>query len=343
MKFSNLVIGGGVAGIFASYFLNAPIIEKDELLSGASGAAGAFIYPKVGLDSEYTRFINSAILQALDFYEKEKITKRSGVLILPKDENDKKRFEKYEKEIKLEFKKIGDGFYFKDAGVVQPSDIKKFAKEVIKEEVFSIFKDNDYWVVNEKYYAKNLILATGIEEVFKIPYLNIRPIWGERIEIRGEFNCKYNYHKDVSIACFGEIMKIGATHKRDCLECKENLEEAYYLIKKAKEIVEIKDYEIVNIKGGFRAASSHYYPIVDKVIDYEKMLKVYPKIKKGIIPKEFFYLDGLYVVNGMGARGFSNGYVCAKILKELIKKDYSPLNGKKLFIKWARRLDAKGN
>jgi glycine/D-amino acid oxidase-like deaminating enzyme len=143
----------------------------------------------------------------------------------------------------------------------------------------------------------------------------------------------------VSLAQKGEILKIGATHKRDFFG-EVNLEEANELINKAKEIIDIKDYKIVDIKGGYRAASIDYFPIVGKVIDVDKTLSLNPKIVKGVLPKEVFYVDGLYIINGMGARGFSNAYVCAKMLKDLIEtnKELHPkIDTKRLFIKWARK------
>ena len=41
----------------------------------------------------------------------------------------------------------------------------------------------------------------------------------------------------------------------------------------------------------------------------------------------------------MGGRGFSNAYICSKLLKEHIlkDKDLGILDTKRLFIKWARR------
>ena len=147
------------------------------------------------------------------------------------------------------------------------------------------------------------------------------------------------FHKNCSVGIIDGVIKIGATHKRNCLECRENEEEARELIEKAREIIDIQDFKISKIIGGFRAASVDYFPVVGKIIDVNKTLKFNPKIIKGEIPRELFYIEGLYIINGMGGRGFSNAYICSKLLKEHIldNKDLKILDTKRLFIKWARR------
>jgi len=343
--FDFIIIGAGIAGSLSAYFLkeyDILVIDKKEPISSASAAAGAFLFPKVGYDTPYTRFINDGIVKSVEFYKSLGInTHQKGVLILPRDERDYEKFKKYESHIKLPFEKRNGGFFFEIGSVINPQEVKeKITYPFVTEEVTGLYKDK-YWVVNGKYAAKNVILATGYESLIDIEYIKIRPIWGERIEIKGEWkgDCSIYYHKNCSVGCDNEIMKIGATHKRDCLDCRENMQEAETLINKAKEIIEIKRYEVVDIKGGFRAASVDYFPVVGEVIDVEKTLKANPRIVKGEIPKEIYYKNGLYIINGMGARGFSNAYVCAKMLKEFIekRKDLGAVDTKRLFIKWARK------
>ena len=349
--FDFIIIGGGIAGLITAYFLREYkilLIDKKGILKGASSAAGAFLFPKVSKQSSYTDFINDSILMAFKFYESLGIdTHKKGVLILPRDTRDIEKFREYEKYIKLPFEKKDGGFFFKDGGFIEVDEVReKINVPFLKEKVEILKKEGEYWRVN-KWYAKNVILATGFENVINIPYINIRPIWGERIEIKSK---KYKvkneklkfdiyYHKNCSIAKIGDKLRIGATHKRNCLECKENEEEAKELIEKAKEVVEIENYKIDNIKGGFRAASIDYFPIVGEVIDVKKTLALQPKIVKGEIPKKIIYKKGLYIVNGMGGRGFSNAIMCAKMLKNHIQNNINlgKIDSIRLFIKWARK------
>jgi len=345
-SFDFIVIGGGIAGLISAYFLKdykILVIDKKGILEGASKAAGAFLFPKISKKSAYTDFINKAILESFEFYEKLGInTHKKGVLLLPRDEKDIEKFKEYEKDITLPFEKKGDGFFFKDGGFIEVDEVREKIKvPFLKEEVVEIKKDGDYWKVNNLL-TKNIILATGSENFFNIPYIKIRGIWGERIEISGKWeNDKLNiyYHKNCSIAKIGDRLRIGATHKRDCLECVENEEEALELVKKAREIIDIEEYEIKDIKGGFRAGSVDYFPIVGKVIDVDKTLKIHPNIVKGEKPKKIEYINGLYIINGMGGRGFSNAVICGRLLKSHIENEseLGKVDTKRLFIKWARK------
>ena len=345
------VIGGGIAGLLSAYFLQRDykviVVDKRGLLKGASGAAGAFLFPKVGKKSKYTDFINSAIVKAIKFYEEVGVrVYKKGVLILPRDKRDIEKFKEYEKFITLPFEKKDGGFFFDIGSVINPEDVKdKLKVDFIKAEFDGINKEGEYFVIGD-IKAKNLILARGYEE--DIEYLKIRPIWGERIEISGKWDkIEHFYHKNCSVGEVNGRLKIGATHKRDCLECKENEKEAMELIAKAREIINIYDFKIEDIKGGFRAGSVDYFPIVDKVINIDKTLT--KAIVKGALPRSVTYENNLYVINGMGGRGFSNAYICAKMLYDYIKYNKKPsLNSLRLFIKWARRdgeeyLDAKSS
>ena len=343
--FDFVIIGGGIAGLITSYFFKEKkilLIDKKGILEGASSAAGAFLFPKVSKESIYTDFINKAIIEAFSFYESVGIdTHKRGVLILPRDNKDIEKFKEYEKYIKLPFEKRGDGFFFKDGGFIEVDEVRKKIKvPFLKEEIKKLEKEDKYWRVND-ILTKNVILATGYEKLIDIPYIKIRAIWGERIEISGKWqgDLSIYYHKNCSVAKVNDKLRIGATHKRDCLKCIENEKEAIELVNKAKEIVEIKNYKIENIKGGFRAGSIDYFPVVGKIIDAKKTLNMNPKIVKGVIPKEIKYIDGLYIINGMGGRGFSNAILCAKMLRSYIEnnKPLGRIDTLRLFIKWARK------
>ena len=345
--FDFVVIGGGIAGLLSAYRLkefNTLLIDKEDILSKASGAAGAFLFPKVGFDTAYTRFINDAILKSIDFYKKLGInTHTKGVLILPRDNRDIEKFKKYEKEIRLPFKKMDGGFFFDMGSVVDPAEVREKIRVNFKKlEAKNITQKENYWVINDEIKTKNIILATGASEVINIPYIKIRPVWGERIEIKSDLKLPFYYHKNCSLGEIDGVVKIGATHKRECFDCTENEKEALELIQKAREITDIKEYEILDIKGGFRAASIDYFPVVGKIIDIDKTLLEDRHIVKGDMPKEIFYKEGLYIINGMGGRGFSNAVVCAQELYEhIVNKKELKIDTKRLFIKWARKFGEK--
>ena len=346
--FDFVVIGAGIAGLLSAYKLRdykTLLIDKKGILQGASAAAGAFLFPKISKKSAYTDFINEAILKSFEFYENLGIdTHKKGVLLLPRDEKDIEKFKEYEKYIKLPFEKKEGGFFFKDGGFIEVDEVREKIKvPFLKEEVVSLKKEDDFWRVND-ILAKNVILATGYENLIDIPYIKIRAVWGERIEINGKWKMENGksdifYHKNCSVAKIGDKLRIGATHKRNCLECHINEKEALGLIEKAREIIKINEFEIDNIKGGFRAASVDYFPVEGEIIDAEKTLLNQPRIVKGEYPKEIFYKKNLYIINAMGGRGFSNALICATMLKNYIinSKNLGKIDTKRLFIKWARK------
>jgi tRNA 5-methylaminomethyl-2-thiouridine biosynthesis bifunctional protein len=90
-----------------------------------------------------------------------------------------------------------------------------------------------------------------------------------------------------------------------------------------------------------RSGSRDYFPVVGKVIDSEYMLSRYPKIKRGLKRFEFKYINNLYVLNGLGGRGFVLAPLLSKWLIEHII-DGSAIDKRvepdRLFLKWARRL-----
>ena len=352
-KFDILVVGGGVAGVTFAYlaqragFKTLLLEKRGRLLEGASGVAGAFLFPKVGLDTPYTRFINRGILEGLDFWEKLGVeVDRAGVLILPRDKKDVEKFNRYRQEIKLPFEEREGGFYFPDGGVVDVAGVRKVMERELnwegEKEAKVLERVEEGWVVNGSYFGKRVVLAEGAEGNFLPKYCQIYPIWGERVALQTPLTPPYHYHKQVSISRNREgIVKIGATHKRNCLNCRENWEEVEELLKKAEEIFPIQG-EVVEIKGGFRASSRDFFPVVGEVIDLEKSIERDPQLLKGQPPRRgVVYRKNLYILNGMGARGFSNGVTTAQYLLGLITGERIPdphLSPLRHFLRYIRKL-----
>jgi len=344
-----VVIGAGIAGCSITHFLKDKkvlIVDKTGICQKASNAAGAFLFPKVGFNTKYTKFVNDALLYSFDFYEKLNIdTKKQGVLILPRDEKDIEKFQEYKKTFTLSYEEKEDGFFFKDGGVL---DSVAVCKELIKDvefkqiEMISIKKETNF-ILNDLIETKNIILATGWENLIDIPYIKIRPVWGERIEIKTPLSLSHHHHKNCSVSTnLDGVVKIGATHERRWSEKEPDKKNIDILINKAEEIVKIPEYSIYSMKAGMRAGSIDYFPIIGQIIDTKQTLDKYPEIKKGRIPKEVIYMNNMYIINGGGGRGFSNYIYSAKFLADfLLNNKPIPkfIDTKRLFIKYARKID----
>jgi tRNA 5-methylaminomethyl-2-thiouridine biosynthesis bifunctional protein len=363
-----IVIGAGIAGCMAAN--QAKSLGKKVLIidrsatpaTGGSGAAGAFISPKLGKKTSLLELTNQAYRYAAQFYSSNypKYFYKTGIVRLPKDEKDAKEFANYQNYIggKLllpkEQKELGikckySALFFEDGGFCDAPALCKALIEDIEyiQEEFVEFKNiKDAVLVNAKYRAKNLLVANGYESHKLFDYISISGIWGSRGDFAVDSKIDISMHKSVSVSAnIDGVIRVGATHIRAknpthaCTIC--NGAPLEPLIKSAKEIANIDKLELKQTFCGMRAGCRDYFPAVGKVIDANYMLQKFPQIKKGFKKVDFKYIDNLYILNGVGGRGFVFAPLLAKWVCELIfeGKDINPLvNPDRLFFKWARRL-----
>jgi tRNA 5-methylaminomethyl-2-thiouridine biosynthesis bifunctional protein len=105
-------------------------------------------------------------------------------------------------------------------------------------------------------------------------------------------------------------------------------------------MINTSDLKLKKTYCGMRAGSKDYFPLVGRVIDVPYMLENYPTIVRGAKP-ELKYVDNLYVLNGLGGRGFVFAPLMAKLLAEHIIEDKAldkRVNPDRLFLKWCRKL-----
>jgi len=373
-----LVIGAGSAGCSSAYFLqksgkSVAIIDREGIAGGASGVAGAFLSPLPGKKNRYNTFVNEALNFSIDFYEKlnPKAIVKQGVLRVPNDNFSKEKLEnndiEYEyfdseklKNISKNFKDI-DGYFYQDAAVIEPLSIcNKLVEgcDFYKRDVDKlVFKDGIYSIQDLK--AKNIILAQGVSNsLIKHPYFEISPIFGLRIDAKTSTKIPFNIHKSISISTNKNdgTVAIGATHERhdsSQLECTttcdkclfyvdKEKEQIDYLLEKAKELVDLKDLQVVKTYKGARATIKSYFPVIGRVVDYKASLKKYPSIKNGTkISQDLLeYFPNIYIVNALGSRGFVFAPYLAKILsKHILNETPIPkeVSTQKLFFKKARK------
>lgn len=363
--YDTIVIGAGIAGCSVAYELQnlgqkVLVVDKSGIASGGSGAAGAFVSPKVGKGSKLQQLTNEAFDYSHSFYLQKvpQYFRQTGVLRIPKDEEDSRKFLEYEKfntnkyvwyeKEKLEQLKIDsqfNSFYFPEAGDVDAKAVCEFLMQNIEfkiANVENIKKEDTLWVVGEDV-TTNIVLATGFEtELIDVKYMGIKGTWGNRADFQTVLELPISMHKDLSIgANVDGIVKLGATHEKtvkEPIECSKN--SAMELLEKASNIVDTIDFELTNIYCGMRAGSKDYFPLVGKVIDVEYMLSNYPKVLRGAKP-EIKHIEDLFVCNGLGGRGFVFGPYVGKLLADYIVKNEEidiRINPDRLFYKWCRKL-----
>ncbi len=365
IEYDTIIIGAGIAGASLAYTLTQQnqkvlLLDKRGIAKGGSGAAGAFVSPKIGKGSPLLTLTNQAFISAKDFYLSTCPTHfhQTGVLRIPKDAIDAIKFAEYESYMsnsyqhysKERLQDLGikchfDSVYFDEAGdcdAVKVCHALLQGIDVVIHEVKTLKQENNLWAIDH-YRSKNIVLATGYEnDLVDIRYMGIKGIWGTRADFSSALALPMSMHQSMSVGANKEgIIKIGATHEREiytAIRCKEA--QALALKEKASALIDTSDLVLKNTFCGMRAGCRDYFPILGSVIDVAYMLEQYPSIKKGS-KAPLQYLQNLYVFNGLGGRGFVFAPMMAEILASHITKGKEidrRVCADRLFLKWCRKL-----
>jgi len=338
VAYDYIVVGAGISGCTVSHKLNKYsnsilLIDKNNnVASEASGAAGAFLSPLLGKPNNFKTLVNKALKFSTNFYKEycPDFIDNCGTTRIPKNKEDKLKFQSYKPYIEFEYTKEKDGYFFQDASVVDSYQIcKTLTKNIEKLFNYNISKieyENNLWIINGQYQAKNLILTTGYNvELLDEFYINIRPVWGQRIVIETSTKINHNYHKECSVSRTLKhndkyITFIGATHHRFISHKDINKNDTQELLQKASGILELKDIKVIEEIAGARAASIDYFPMVGDIIDARKTLKEFPYLKNGtnVNSKRYTRYKNCFILNGVGGRGFVLAPYLANILVEHI-------------------------
>lgn len=371
--FDAVIIGAGINGTATAHFLTraglkVAIIDRDGIAKGGSGAAGAFISPKVSKSGPLKEIIEAAYLHALAFYRENfpEHIRLSPQLHIAKfaDENEKVSFFKADTaletgdapsdsaDILQEFAQGFESVFIRHSGIVDaPKMCRALAAEAtfVKEEITSLEYIGGLWQAGSVT-ARHVVLATGAYiPVIREPYMNVRAIWGHRIDIKTSSSIPYIIHHQVSLAPTDAkgCSAIGATHN---VHYHPQLSDEEYdtqqgraeLIAKATGSVRLEDIEVLADYTGLRSGSNDYYPIVGRLVDSARSLQACPELLKGAKnPAETLeYYPDLYMINGSGGYGFVLAPYLAERLAAMITGGSEPdaaLAPSRFFYRWAKR------
>ncbi len=368
-----IIIGAGINGCAMAYELtqkgkHVALFDMQGIASGGSGAAGAFISPKFSKEGELKELIHDAFMYSMKFYESNfaHLLKKSPLLHIAKDEKDSQTLRYYKEHTSIDLqrapKKLLDNLQpqaleqesvFIEAGVVSAKSMcEALSKSAtfFQQKVQSLVYNDGSWIINETYAARDIVLATGAyETLLQEPYIELRGVWGHRIDITSTTHNEFSIHQFVSISPeIDGITAIGATHdvhyhpqkNKEPYNLQKGREE---LLQKALKSLKLENIEIIKDYTGLRSGSFDYMPLIGKMVMSKETLAC---CKKNIRVKKpdfsnFVYYPNLYMINGNGGYGFVLAPYLAKILSETIisDKEISPrLTPARFFARWAKKL-----
>lgn len=372
------IAGCSLSHFLKKYSDSILLIDKNEDVAyGASGAAGAFLSPLLGKPNKFKELVTKALHFSIDYYKNNfnEELQNCGTCRIPKNQEDEEKFQSYIPYMDFEYEKYEDGYLFPIGSVIKPYEVcLKLSKDIEKlfnYEVSKIEKIDDYWLINDEIKAKKLFLSTGANiSLIDEKYFDIRAVWGQKIDVLTSSQIDINYHKECSLSKSKKIdenrylVSIGATHNRfdkDMKNSSYNLELANInkiehnketkeiieadirkLLKKANDIKQLNDIEVIDVKIGARASSIDYFPMVGKLIDSKKSFEKYPHIKNGthIKNENLIMIDNLFVLNGVGGRGFVLSlYLANQLVQSALddKKLDDEITNYRLFSRWAKK------
>jgi tRNA 5-methylaminomethyl-2-thiouridine biosynthesis bifunctional protein len=373
------IAGCSLAYFLGKYSKSILLIDRNSQVAfGASGAAGAFLSPLLGKPNDFKDLITKSLIFSTNFYKNlgEELISNCGVCRIPKNEEDADKFESYKPYMDFEYTSMNDGYFFEIGSQVTPSLIcEKLTKDIEKKLSYNVEKleqkENSIWIINDEIYAKNIILTTGADvKHIKEEYFDIRGVWGQKIDVSTTTQTNINYHKECSVSKASKIentnlfkVSIGATHhkfncdKNICNYCIETANinacsrcyndsiinnDSAKLIALANDIIKLENVEVIDVKIGARASSNDYFPMLGKLVDSKKSIEKYPHLLNGTHIKNSMLetINNLYVINGVGGRGFVlSPYLANELVEYIInnKEIEDNLTTHRLFKRWAKR------
>ncbi|MBN2816029.1 MAG: FAD-binding oxidoreductase [Campylobacterales bacterium] len=359
------IIGAGINGCAIAYEFSTTnkriaIFDKEGIASGGSGAAGAFISPKFSKAGELKELLSDAFIYSMKYYEKHfgHIFTKAPLLHLAKDEEDAQTLRSFKQNTTLKLLEVpGETreYVSIDAGIVDAKRVcEAMAKsaEFIQEEVVTLTFLDGYWLINEEYTVKEIVLATGAyRPIIREPYIQLRGIWGHRIDIQTTTQNSLSIHQFVSIAPSKDgVIAIGATHNVHYHP--QTTKEPYdvtagrrELLEKAAKTLKLEEVEVIKDYTGLRSGSFDYIPMIGPVVMAEETLRnsEINLTRKAQDYLEYSYYPGLYMINGSGGYGFVFAPYLAKALAEYIvsgKEINREVLPARFFARWARKVNS---
>ena len=218
--YDTIVIGAGIAGCCTAYALqqkghNVLLVDRSATAATGSGAAGAFVSPKIGKGGPLQELTNEAFHFAKYFYlDFPEFFHQTGVIRIPKDDEDALKFKiyepfnnsKYRWVAKEELENIGiknseDSFLFQEAGVCDAPELCNAILQQVQFKQFDVKQlehNGEKWTLLNaeglRLNAQNIVLSTGYQnDLFDMRYMAVKGTWGSRGDYESTLGFKSKY------------------------------------------------------------------------------------------------------------------------------------------------------
>ncbi|MCX6074161.1 MAG: FAD-binding oxidoreductase [Campylobacterales bacterium] len=367
-----IIIGAGINGCTSAYFLHkaglkVALVDKKGVASGGSGAAGAFISPKISKEGILKEIMETAHLEALKFYTEffpeytlqkpllhiSKTSEEGGILKSFKNETllNLTQLDENTEVLLSDEAKNAESICFSKGAVVDAQGVCHALVKGIdfyKHEVQSLHYEENIWNVGNLR-ASHVVLSIGAyPKIIPLPYLTLRGIWGHRIDIQTSTVLPTILHHYVSISPTSQenIMAIGATHNVHYTPSESepyNVEEGRReLLEKASRTVNLKNVKIIRDYAGLRSGSNDYIPLLGSLVDAQATLNLHPQLQYGrsVASSEFVNYPNVTMINGSGGYGFVLApYLASRLRDYLVNKESldERLSPARFFARWIKR------
>lgn len=367
-----VIVGAGINGCACAYFLHqaglrVAIIDELGIASGGSGAAGAFISPKISKEGVLKEIMGEAHLEALEFYTTffPQHTLQKPLLHIASNDEDGQTVKHFKQETHLCEGEVdqdtlsllskeaanSESIYFENGAVVDALGVCNALVEGIdfyEQKIESLKQEEGRWSVGDLM-GDHVVLSIGAyPKILPIPYLTLRGIWGHRIDIETTTKLPSILHHYVSISPTSQegVMAIGATHNvhfspfgSSLYEVEKGREE---LLDKASKTLKLDNIKVIEDYTGLRSGSNDYLPMLGSLVDATATLALHPHLRHGktVSSSEYVYYPNLTMINGSGGYGFVLAPYLAKRLKEYLierKPLDERLSPSRFFLRWAKR------
>jgi len=367
------IIGAGINGCSVAYeFTEAGkkviLFDMNSIAGGGSGAAGAFISPKFSKAGELKELLHDAFVYSMEYYNKHfpQNIQNYPLLHIAKDEKEELILKAYKKDTSLKLLQPSQALLNSltreaqekehvsiNAGLVDAQamcEAMACDAKFVKHKVENLIYEDGFWNIDEMYGAKEVVIATGAyKKLIKEPYINLRGVWGHRIDISTPTPNSASLHQFVSISPNTQgNLAIGATHNVHYHP--ETSSEAYDVTEGRKELLDkaSKTLKLDNIKiekdyMGLRSGSFDYLPLVGPLVMSQETLKneaINFKTKKPHY-EEYDYYPNLTMINGSGGYGFVLAPYLARKLREYVLRDKKidkGLQPARFFYRYAKKI-----